>query len=467
MRNLLFLLGAGCATASSSPAPESAGPTTTMAVRPADIPRNTKPLLLRGATVWTATGRTFAPGEVLVVDGKIAEVGEHVSVPPGAEVLDLPGKHVTPGIIDTHSHLGVYPAPFIEAVSDGNEASAPVTAEVEAAHGFWPLDPGIPRALAGGVTAMQILPGSANLIGGRGFTVKLRPGRSARAMRFPGAPDGLKMACGENPKRVYGQERHMAPMTRMGSVAGYRAAFQRAREYRDRTDLYRRQLEAWEKKGGEAKDRPVPPERNLALDTLAAVLDGRILVHVHCYRADEMLLMLEIADEFGFRVRSFHHAVEAYKIRDILARRGVAASTWADWWGFKLEAFDGIPENAALLAAAGGRTIIHSDSGIGIQRLNQEAGKAYYKGRAMGLALTEDDALRWVTANPAWALGVDAMTGTVEKGKMADLVVWSGHPFSVYSHAEKVFIDGVLSYDLSARPAIPSDFETGLGEVGP
>jgi len=467
MRMLLLLLGAGCATAGSAPSSPAAAPATS-AAGPMDSPRNAKPLLLRGATVWTATGKTHAPGEVLIVDGRIQEVGERVSVPPGAVVMDLPGRHVTPGIIDTHSHLGVYPAPHIEAVSDGNEATAPVTAEVEAAHGFWPLDPGIPRALAGGVTAMQVLPGSANLIGGRGFTVKLRPGRSARAMRFPGAPDGLKMACGENPKRVYGRDRKAPPMTRMGNVAGYRAAFSRAREYRDRWDFYRRQLQDWEKKPvAERKERPPPPDRNLQMETLVGAIEGRILVHVHCYRADEMLLMLEIADEFGFRVRSFHHAVEAYKIRDHLARREVGASTWADWWGFKLEAFDGIQENAALLAAAGGRSIIHSDSGIGMQRLNQEAAKAYYKGRAMGLDLTEDEALRWVTINPAWALGIDKSVGTLEPGKMGDVVVWSGHPLSVYSHAEKVLLDGVVAYDLSARPATPSDFETGLGEVGP
>ena len=463
-RTLLLLLATGCATA-ASPADKSAGPTTSVA--PGDFPRNAKPILLRGANVWTATGKTYSPGEVLVVDGKIAAVGEHVNAPSDAEVLDLGGKHVTPGIIDTHSHLGVYPAPFIEAVSDGNEATAPVTAEVQATHGFWPLDPGIPRALAGGVTAMQVLPGSANLIGGRGFTVKLRPGRSARAMRFPGAPDGLKMACGENPKRVYGRDRKSPPMTRMGNVAGYRAAFARAAEYGDRWEQHRRQFEAWEKRGGEPKDRPLPPERNLQLETLVGALDGSILVHVHCYRADEMLLMLDVADEFGFHVRSFHHAIEAYKIRDHLAARQVGASTWADWWGFKLEAFDGIQENAALLAAAGGRTIIHSDSGIGIQRLNQEAAKALYKGQAMGLALTEDEALRWVTINPAWALGVDKRVGTIEPGKMADLVVWSGHPLSVYTHAEKVFIDGAVAYDITRRPATPSDFETGLGEVGP
>jgi imidazolonepropionase-like amidohydrolase len=420
------------------------------------------------------SGPTLRPGEVLIVDGRIRAVGAHLDVPAEAEVVDAPSGQLTPGIIDTHSHIGVYPAPAVDGVDDGNEATAPVTAEVQAAHSFWPQDPALPRALAGGVTSMQILPGSANLIGGRGFTIKLHPGRSAEDLRFPGAPDALKMACGENPKRVYGQ-RHTAPSTRMGNVAGYRAAFQKAREYRDHWARHSEKMAEWERGLAAAHDdrerekkraeKPEPPERNLQLETLAEALEGHLLVHNHCYRADEMLLMLNLAAEFGFRIRSFHHAVEAYKIRDVLAARGVAVSTWADAWGFKLEAFDGIPENAALVAAAGGRTIIHSDSSVGVQRLNQEAAKALASGRAMGLSLSDEEALRWVTQNPAWALGVEERVGTITPGKAADLVLWSGSPLSVYSRAERVWVDGVLEYD-RRQGGRPTDFELGITAEG-
>jgi len=295
---------------------------------------------------------------------------------------------------------------------------------------------------------MQILPGSANLIGGRSVVIKPRPGlRDVEDARFAGAPAGLKMACGENPKRVYGEKG--GPATRMGNVAGYRKAFQQAVEYRRSWQRYRDKLARWEAKqharrrgldgsdregdareddeeGGKGKDEgdpPDPPAVDDAMETLVGVLDGEILVHVHCYRADEMSLMLDLARHFGFRIRSFHHAVEAYKIADRLAETEVSASVWADWWGFKAEAFDGIRENAALLSAAGGRPIIHSDSAIGIQRLNQEAAKALFAGRRMGLPLTDDEALRWITANPAWALGVEAEVGTIEVGKRADLIV--------------------------------------------
>ncbi|MCH9687793.1 MAG: amidohydrolase family protein, partial [Deltaproteobacteria bacterium] len=294
------------------------------------------------------------------------------------------------------------------------------------------------------------------------------------------APYGLKMACGENPKRVYGDKG--GPSTRMGNVAGYRKAFQQAVEYRRSWQRYRDKRVRWEAKQHASKTRgrdgnededdgdkdddglpPDPPPRDDALETLAAVLDGEILVHMHCYRADEMSLMMDLARSFGFRIRSFHHAVEAYKIADRLAARDVAASVWADWWGFKAEAYDGIRENAALLSAAGGRAIIHSDSALGIQRLNQEAAKAMFAGRRMGLSISDDEALRWITDNPAWALGIDDYVGTLEQGKQADLVVWSGDPFSVYTKAEQVFIEGRLVHDLRWGHGRPrSDFEVGL-----
>ncbi|HZA14779.1 MAG TPA: amidohydrolase, partial [Myxococcaceae bacterium] len=377
------------------------------------------PVLIRNATVLTAAGAAHAPGYVLLSSGKIAEVaaGDR-EPPPGARVIDGRGKFVTPGLIDTHSHLGVYPMPAADAHEDGNEMSNPVTAQVWAEHSFWPQDPSLWRALAGGVTTIQVLPGSANLIGGRSFVAKLRLDRTARAMRFAGAPPGLKIACGENPKRVYG-DRKRDPMSRMANVAGYRAAFQKATEYRRKLAKYERDLAAWRDRqekgarrtsGDKPDDPPDPPERDLGMETLAAVLEGRILVHNHCYRADEMSLMLDLAKEFGFKIRSFHHSLEAYKLRDRLAEEGVAASTWADWWGFKLEAFDGVPQNAAMLTRAGARAIIHSDSSRDVRRLNQEAAKARASGKRLGFEVTEEVALRWVTLNAAWALGVDDRT---------------------------------------------------------
>jgi len=431
-------------------------------------------VLLRGGRVMTATGVVYESGDVLLVGSRIAKVGASIDAPADATVIDVRGKTVTPGIVDTHSHLGVYAAPGLTAHGDGNEIVSATTPQVRAEDGYWPQDPQIGRARAGGVTTMQILPGSANLIGGRSVTVKTYPrARGIAEARFVGAPPGLKMACGENPKRVYADKG--GPSTRMGNVAGYRTAFQKALEYQRAWDRYRAKL----KKQAEAKrnppkrgkdddgdkkpeDPPEPPARDLGLETLAAVMRGEILVHNHCYRADEMLGMLALGREFGFRIRSFHHAVEAYKIADRLAAAGTSASVWADWWGFKAEAFDGIRENAALVAAAGGRAIIHSDSGIGIQHLNQEAAKAMWAGRRAGLDVPEDEALRWITANPAWALGVHDRIGTLEPGKHADVVVWDGDPFSVYTRVERVFIEGELVYakDGSAG-AEPSDFELG------
>lgn len=386
-------------------------------------------VLIERATIMTATGEVIDEGYLLLENGTIAKVSqEKIEAPEGAKVVDGEGKFVTPGLIDTHSHLGVYPTPYVKAHSDGNEASAPTTPQVDAAHSTWPQDPGFHKALAGGITALQILPGSANVIGGRAVTLELHPGISSQAMHFDGAPDGLKMACGENPKRVYG-DRGGAPSTRMGTMAVWRATLQKAKETRRAYQNYREALARW--KSSEEPDpasKPQPPARDLGLETLIGAMDGDILVHIHCYRADEMVQVLELADEFDFEIRSFHHALEAYKIRDVLAEWDVAVSTWADWWGYKVEMHDGIPQNAALVHDAGGRAIIHSDSATGIQRLNQEAAKAYWAAKHQGMELSEDDALRWITANPAWALGIGDKTGTLEEGKRADVVLWSKHP---------------------------------------
>src|SRR5262249_19163170 len=310
----------------------------------------------------------------------------------------------------------------------GKEGAGEGAAQVGAEEGYGRQEPQIARAIAGGVTAALILPGSANLVGGEGFTVVMRPGRTSDEVAFPGAPRTLKMACGENPKRVYGGK--TGPSTRMGEYAAFRAAFNEARTYLAKQAAYERGRALWLRKqarGGEidarqtdpklkVKVEPAPevPPVDLRLETLAGVLHGDVLVQVHCYKASDMAEMIAVAEESGFKIRSFHHALEAYKIRDLLAVRGIAINTWSDWWGFKSRAFDGIPENAALVTQQGGRATIHSDSAIGIQRLNQDAAKAMAAGRAAGVAITDDQALRWVTANPAWVMGIDDVTGTLE-----------------------------------------------------
>ena len=413
--------------------------------------RENPPVLIRNANVFTGTGPEQRGVSVLFQDGRIAGVGANLQAPAGAQVIDANGKWVTPGIIDTHSHLGVYAAPGTQAESDGNEATNPNTAEVWAEHSVWPQDPQIPLAIAGGVTVMQVLPGSANLIGGRSAVLRLVPARTVQEMKFPNALYGVKMACGENPKRVY---QNRGPSTRMGNMAGYRAAFIAAEQYRQKWDKWLK-----DRKGD-------PPSRDLKNETLADVLRGKIFVQNHCYRGDEMAQMLDLAKEFGFTIRSFHHGIEAYKVADLLASAGTAASVWADWGGFKMEAFDNINENLALVTQAGARAILHTDSPDGIQRMNQDMAKAYYAGVRAGIRLTREDAIKWITANPAWALGIDQWTGTLENGKMADVVLWSGDPFSVYSKAEKVWNEGWLVFDRT-DPTRQYKTDFNLGQTAP
>lgn len=396
--------------------------------------------LLRGGTLLTVTRGTIENGDLLIRDGRIAAIGKGLAAPEGGRVIDASGRYVMPGIVDTHSHMGVYPWPGVDANSDGNEATDPVTPFVRALDALWAEDPGFERARAGGVTTVQVLPGSANLIGGESVTVKLRPGVDAARMVFEGAPRGLKMALGENPKRVYGG-RTKSPSTRMGNLAAFREAFNAARNYQAAWAAWRAKKEA---------DRGAPPDKDLKLETLVDLLEGRILAHVHSYRKDEILMFLAIADEYGFKPASFQHCLEAYKIAGELKRRDIAVATFAHWWGYKVEAWDGVPHNAALLARKGVRVSIHSDSGNLVQRLYTEAAVAARYG------LSEEDALRSITINAASALGVDGRIGSLEVGKDADVAVFTRHPLDVYTLVEKTFIDGELVYDRGAVPT-PAD----------
>lgn len=394
--------------------------------------------VLKNATVLTGTGEQLDATDVVLKDGKISQIGKDLNI-ENAKVVDAQGKWLTPGIIDVHSHLGVYPSPSVESHEDGNEMTSPNTARVWAEHSVWPQDPGFNTARAGGITTLQILPGSANLFGGRGVTLKNMPSVTVQGMKFPDAPYGLKMACGENPKRVYGKK-EVAPMTRMGNMAGYREAWIKATEYKRAWDKYETDYAAGK--------NPEPPKRDLMLDTLKGVLEGNILIHNHCYKAEEMAEMIDLGKEFGYHSGTFHHAIEAYKIADKLAGNGNCAAMWPDWWGFKMEAYDMIQENVAVVdAAKNSCAIVHSDSATTIQRLNQEAGKIMYRANEHGFALAPKDAIRWITANPAKALGILDKTGSIEQGKNADVVLWNQNPFSVYAQAEQVFIDGAKVYD--------------------
>ena len=443
------------AAAKSAPAPAGSAAGAEFYPSTYQIPASA-PTLIRNATVLTGTGTRLDNSDVLIVEARISAVGSHLTAPANATVVDGSGHWVTPGIIDIHSHLGVYPTPQVDANSDGNEATSPSTANVWSEHSVDPQDPGFRTALIGGVTTLQILPGSANLIGGRSVVLKNVPSVTYQGMKFPGAAQGLKMACGENPKRVYGAGKKVFPSTRMGNMAGYRAQWAEAQEYLRDQQEYQKKLAAG------AKDAK-PPKRDLRLDTLAAALRGDIIVHMHCYRADEMAAVIDMSKEFGYHVAAFHHAAEAYKISDLLAQQGVCAAMWADWWGFKMESYDGIPENMAMVdAAPGGCAIIHSDSEEGIQRLNQEVAKAMTYGERAGLSIPPERAVRWMTANPAKSLGLSDRIGTLEPGKMADVVVWNGTPFSVYALADLVFIDGAVRYERAHPERTPeSDFLLG------
>ena len=384
---------------------------------------------LIGANLLTGDGAELTNTDLLIENGKIVAMGPALELQPGTIQVDASGQWVTPGLIDVHSHMGVYPSPATSNHSDGNEMTSPVTAEVWAEHSVWPEDPQFEKALAGGVTTVQILPGSGNLIGGRGVTLKNIPSLTVQGMKFPGAPYSLKMACGENPKRVYGS-RNTLPSTRMGNMAGYRKAWIQAAEYKRSWDEYL--------KDSGSRSLSNTPTRNLRLETLAGVLEGDIRIHNHCYKVDEMAQMIDMSKEFGYKIAAFHHAVEAYKAAPMLAKEGICGVMWADWWGFKQEAFDMVRENIALVDYAQACAGIHSDNPIQVQRLNQEMAKAMSAGNRMGLDISAAKAMRWGTYNAAMSLGLEDQIGSLAVGKNADIVLWTKHPLSVYSLAQKV-----------------------------
>lgn len=392
---------------------------------PSPLPPSSAPVALVHGTLLTVDGPVIPDGTLVLRGRTIEAMGAGLAPPPGARVIDCTGQFVSPGVIDIHSHMGVYPWPEGNAHGDGNEAVAPFTPRAWAGDGFDAEDPAIPRARAGGVTSVQVLPGSANLVGGRSAVLKLRDSILLDELLFREAPPGIKMAIGENPKRVYGGVEHDADQvqTRMGEYAAFRAKFQAALDYRA------------------ARQRKEPPPRDLDLDVLLDVLDGKVRVHLHCYRTHDIQAFLRVADAYTFKVASLQHALEAYKIREVVAAHGAGVATFADWWGFKLEAWDAIPQNAVLCQQAGVVTCIHSDSASHIQRLPLEAAKM------MRYGWTEAQALESVTLAPARLLGVEARVGSLAVGKDADVAVWSHHPTDVYTRCMRTFVDGVQVYD--------------------
>jgi imidazolonepropionase-like amidohydrolase len=438
----------------AAPAPPTAVPHRQAALDPPESRYRPLPrvdTLLTAATILDGAGGRIEHGDVLMRDGRIAAVGHGLSH-DGAAVVDASGRWITPGVIDIHTHYGTYVLPQTAAeasVSDVLEESDPNVADTWIEHAVRPVDPAFSRALASGVTTLQILPGSGALFGGRSVIVKPIPAVTLDEMRFPGASQGVKMACGTNPASSFGS-RGRFPNSRQGEIAGVRAAFLEAQRYLKEWDDYR------------AGRRSEAPRRDLKLDTLAATLRGELRVHVHCYRADDIANWISTLEEFGVHLVTIHHAVEAYKIAPLLVRKQVCAAVWADWWGFKREAEDGIPENAAFIDAAGGCVVMHSDIPVLGSLLNIEAAKAAAAGRRAGLAIPEEHAIRWITSNAARALGLESRIGHLAPGMNADVVVWSADPFSIYSKADLVFIDGALAYDRHGPSAQrPSDLELG------
>jgi imidazolonepropionase-like amidohydrolase len=406
--------------------------------------------IIVGATILDGTGQRIENGSILLRDGKVVAIGAALVVPADAEVVEAHGRFVTPGIIDPHSHMGNAAPPWTAddiRVWDVNETSDPNTAHMRAEDAIRTQDPLFIRALAAGVTTVEVLPGSTNLFGGLGVVLKNIPATTVSGMVFPGATRAFKMASGENPKHQYGEAGRF-PSSRMGVAEGQREAWQRAVEYRQR-----RQLDGRER-------RPSPDDARL--DAMVEALDGKVRVHIHAYRAEDMVTLANMAREFGFTISAFAHAVEGYKVPELFVANDICALVWSDWWGFKMETYDGIRENAAFLDAAGACVALHSDVAVVGQHLNIEAAKAMTAGRRAGLTIAPERAITWITSNAARVLGLDAQIGSLTPGRNADLVVWSGDPFSVYSRPDLVFIDGAVAYDRADPRRQPrSDFELG------
>ena len=385
-------------------------------------------VVIRDATIMTVTHGTIPHGSVWIHNGKIAGVGATVNAPATAKAIDASGKFVTPGIIDPHSHSALG--------NDINEATSPVTPSMMMIDAFDNRDKALYQALAGGVTTELLLHGSANMIGGQAVVIKNKFGLSRDEMLFPNAPRSIKFASGENPKRVYGR-RGEVPSTRMGNFEVMRQAFEDAKAYMASWESYNAKVAKGDKE-------VAPPKKDLKLEALADVLRGKLFVQIHCYRADEFLTEEAIAKEYGYKIRAFHHALEMYKVGDKIAPTGTGIATFADWWGYKDEAWDAIPWNAVMSMREGVRVALKSDSNDYVRRLNQEAGKMVNYGGA-----TEEEALRMVTLNPAWIIGVDNRVGSLDEGKDGDVVIWNADPLSTYARVEKVFIDGDLFFDSS------------------
>jgi imidazolonepropionase-like amidohydrolase len=392
------------------------------------------PVAIVGGTLLTVSPQgTIENGTVLIENGRITALGRGLTPPAGALVIDARGRYVMPGIIDAHSHT---------AIEDNvNECTDSVTAEVRIADVLDHEDPDIYRQLAGGVTTLNVLHGSCNAIGGQNAVIKLRYGKSPRELLFAGAPRGIKFALGENPKRSYRRsDPPRYPGTRMGVEAIIRASFEEARAYERSWEDYARKLAA----AGPGAEKPVAPRRDLRLEELKDVLEGKVLVHAHCYRADEILMLMHVADDFGFKIRTFQHVLEGYKVASEIARHGAGASTFIDWWAFKLEAYDGTPYNPAILASHGVRVSLNSDSAELARRLYWDAAKAVKYG-----GVSETEALKMITLNPAWQLGIDGRVGSLEVGKDADVAIFSAHPFSPDARVEMTLVDGTVYFDRS------------------
>jgi imidazolonepropionase-like amidohydrolase len=412
------------------------------AANPPDVPPAPSAMVIQNATILTVSHGTIERGAILIVNGKIAEVGQSVHAPKDAQVIDAAGQFVMPGIVDCHSHIAVD--------GDVNEGSISVSSIVNIAEVLNPDDISIYRDLAGGVTSANILHGSANSIGGQTVVIKLRWGQPAAKLPFEGALPGIKFALGENPKRSNfsfpGQPKRY-PATRMGVEETIRGAFTEARDYQRTWADYNKRVTAGDKSA-------IPPRRDLRLEPLVEVLEGKRYVHAHCYREDEILMLLRVAKEFGFKVRTLQHVLEGYKVADEIAASGAGASTFSDWWSYKVEAYEAIPYNAALMTQRGVLVSINSDDAEEATHLNQEAAKSMKYG-----GMSHDDALKMVTINPAIQLGIDQRVGSIDTGKDADLVIYNHDPLSAYAVVQKTLIDGRVYFDRQRDIAGRADLE--------